>query len=320
VFDKTGTITEGKPSIQSLLAIDCDEKDLLQYVASVESKSEHPLALAVLNSAVEKGIAILDVENFSAINGKGVEGSVSGKHVLIANEKHILSTGVQESEVRNIADDYYKKAMTVLFVSIDGKLSGIVGISDGIKKDSKKAISRLQAEGVKTVMLTGDNIATAKAIAQQVGIHEIFADVLPENKADVIKELQSKYKTVAMVGDGINDAPALAFSNVGFAIGAGADVAIESADITLMTSSLMGVVNAIKVSKATIKNIKQNLFGAFIYNILGIPIAAGVLFPFFGIMLNPIVAGGAMALSSLTVVTNANRLRLLKGAISDTNN
>lgn len=313
VFDKTGTITEGKPSIQSLLAIEYDETELLQYIASVEDKSEHPLSMAIIKSAQEKNIPLLEVANFKALNGKGVEGYVAGKQVLIANEKHILTTGIKESDFRSIADDLYEKAMTVLFVVINGKLAGIIAIADGIKKDSASAIKHLKSEDIKVVMLTGDNKATANAIAQQVGIDEVYAEVLPEDKAEIIKRLQNRYKTVAMVGDGINDAPALAFSNVGFAIGSGADVAIESADITLMTSSLMGVVNAISVSKATIKNIKQNLFGAFIYNILGIPIAAGVLFPMFGIMLNPIVAGGAMAMSSLTVVSNANRLRMLKG-------
>jgi len=314
VFDKTGTITEGKPTIQAIVPVDYEENELLQLVASIENKSEHPLSMAVLKTANEKNISLLEVKNFKAINGKGVEGYVNGRQVLIANEKHVISTGVNESEFRMMADEYYKKAMTVLFAVIDGKFAGIIAIADGIKADSVAAIKQLKDDGINVVMLTGDNKATAKAIAVQVGIDQVYAEVLPENKAEIIKQLQNKYKTVAMVGDGINDAPALAFSNVGFAIGAGADVAIESADITLMTSSLMGVVNAINVSKATIKNIKQNLFGAFIYNVLGIPIAAGVLFPAFGIMLNPMVAGGAMAMSSLTVVSNANRLRMLKAS------
>ena len=312
VLDKTGTITKGIPTVQSISTIEIDESVLMQYVASVESQSEHPLALSFRQYAQDNVVEILPVSDFLALNGKGVQGTINGEQVLIANETHMRSTGICLDDVESKVTDLYAKAMTVLFVSLDKKLVGFFGIADTIKDDSKVAVHEMQAKGIDVYMLTGDNQATANAIAKQVGIKHVHAEVLPGDKADTIQQLQEKYAVVAMVGDGINDAPALARANVGFAMGSGADVAIESADVTLISSSLKSVVNAINVSQLTIRNIKENLFGAFVYNTMGIPIAAGALFPIFGIMLNPMVAGAAMAMSSLTVVTNANRLRLIK--------
>jgi Cu+-exporting ATPase len=228
----------------------------------------------------------------------------------------MLEQGVDIRSQQDLAKAYASLAKTPLYFAIDGKLEAMIAISDPIKSDSISAIEALQGQGLRVIMLTGDNTHTAAAVAKHVGIEEYFADVLPADKADIIKKLQAQGETVAMVGDGINDAPALALANVGFAIGTGTDVAIESADITLMRGALTSVVDAIEISKATLKNIKQNLFGAFIYNLIGIPLAAGVLYPFFGILLSPVIAGAAMALSSVTVVTNANRLRLMNSSIN----
>ena len=310
ILDKTGTVTEGRPSVQSILALDdWTEEGLLQWGASIEAVSEHPLAEAIASAASARKLALLKVEDFTAIAGHGVAAVVNGKPVLLGNRRLMSDRGIDITALDDPALELTRQAQTPMFIAVDDKAAGIISVSDAIKSDSAEAIGRLHKLGLKVVLLTGDNLVTAQAVAKEVGIDEVIADVLPQEKADKVAELQEQGQRVGMVGDGINDAPALARSDVGFAIGTGTDVAIESADITLMRGSLMSVVDAIAISKATVRNIKQNLFGAFIYNALGIPVAAGVLFPFFGLLLNPMVAGGAMAMSSLTVVTNANRLR-----------
>ena len=314
VLDKTGTITAGAPSITDIIITDkaYSEKDLLTLAASIESGSEHPLAEAIVDSALEQGIALESVSDFHAITGQGVQANIKGQQLLFGNQKLMLSNKVALNDSVAKAQKLADEAKTPMYLAIDNKLAAIIAVSDPIKEDSVSAIKRLQANGIRVVMLTGDNSATAHAVAKKVGINEVFADVMPEDKANKVAELQAQGEIVGMTGDGINDAPALALANVGFAIGTGTDVAIESADITLMRGSLHGLADAIAISKATLRNIKQNLFGAFIYNVAGVPFAAGVLYPFFGLLLNPVIAGAAMAFSSLTVVSNANRLRLFK--------
>lgn len=313
VLDKTGTITQGRPQVTDVVPVrDVNRDQVLQWAASLEVGSEHPLASAILLAAKEAQLELLELDDFSAISGRGVRATLQGKAILFGNARFMqenkINIGVLESQARDLA----MLGRTPMYLAHQDYLAGIVAVADPIKADSKEAIRDLQKQGIKVVMLTGDNQATAQAVAQQVGVDEFIAEVLPQDKDKKIAELQSMNHIVAMVGDGINDAPALARADVGFAIGTGTDVAIESADITLMGGSLYGVVDAIAISRATLRNIKQNLFGAFIYNSLGIPIAAGVLYPLMGVLLNPMVAGAAMAMSSLTVVSNANRLRLFK--------
>jgi len=304
ILDKTGTVTEGRPSVTSIVVLDgWSEDKLLQWGASIEQGSEHPLAESIVVASTERQLALLKAEGFSAIAGHGVTATIEGKDVLAGNRKMMSDRGIDISVLESPASDLTQQAQTPMFIAVDGQAVGIISVSDAIKTDSKEAIRRM------VVLLTGDNRVTAEAVAEQVGIDEVIAEVLPKDKADKVAELQERGERVGMVGDGINDAPALACADVGFAIGTGTDVAIESADITLMRGSLHGVVDAIAISKATVRNIKQNLFGAFVYNSLGIPIAAGMLYPFIGLLLNPMIAGGAMAMSSVTVVTNANRLR-----------
>ncbi|MBV1919432.1 MAG: heavy metal translocating P-type ATPase [Pseudomonadales bacterium] len=317
ILDKTGTITLGSPKVTDIvLANEYTEDNVLLLAASLESGSEHPLAEAIVESARDKGLLdnqeTYDVENFHAVAGHGVLGEVDGKLLMFGNEKLMLDKGVNVDGYVDKALQMANDAKTPMYFAIDNKLAAIIAVADPIKEDSISAIHRLQQNGMRVVMLTGDNRATAQAVAKKVGITEFFAEVLPEDKAKKVAELQQQGEIVGMTGDGINDAPALAMANVGFAIGTGTDVAIESADITLMRGSLHGLADAIAVSKATLRNIKQNLFGAFVYNAAGIPFAAGVLYPVFGILLSPVVAGVAMAFSSLTVVSNANRLRLFK--------
>jgi Cu+-exporting ATPase len=314
ILDKTGTITEGAPKVTDVLIADeaYTEKYILTVASSIESGSEHPLAQAIVESTIEKGLEPEEITDFQAIAGHGVEAIFKGQKLLFGNQKLMLKYAVALNDFVAQAQQLATEAKTPMYLAIDNKLAAIIAVSDPIKSDSIDAIKRLQANGIRVVMLTGDNIATANAVAKKVGITEVFADVLPEDKANKVAELQAQGEIVGMTGDGINDAPALALANVGFAIGTGTDVAIESADITLMRGSLHGLADAIAVSKATLRNIKQNLFGAFIYNVAGVPFAAGVLYPFFGLLLNPVIAGAAMAFSSLTVVTNANRLRFFK--------
>jgi len=310
ILDKTGTVTEGRPSVTSIVVLDgWSEEKLLQWGASIEQGSEHPLAESIVVASTERQLALLKAEGFSAIAGHGVTATIEGKDVLAGNRKMMSDRGIDISVLESPASDLTQQAQTPMFIAVDGQAVGIISVSDAIKTDSKEAIRRMHDVGLKVVLLTGDNRVTAEAVAEQVGIDEVIAEVLPKDKADKVAELQERGERVGMVGDGINDAPALACADVGFAIGTGTDVAIESADITLMRGSLHGVVDAIAISKATVRNIKQNLFGAFVYNSLGIPIAAGMLYPFIGLLLNPMIAGGAMAMSSVTVVTNANRLR-----------
>lgn len=311
ILDKTGTITLGQPTVTHIeLALASDENEVLRLAASLEAGSEHPLALSITESAKDRGLSLDAVENFHAIAGHGVEGLVLGYTLLFGNEKLMRDRDVDLEQYVAKAQQMAKRAETPMYLSIDGKLAAIIAVSDPIKEDSVEAIQRLQKNGVRIVMLTGDNRATAEAVAKKVGITEFFAEVLPEEKSDKVAELQEQGEIVGMTGDGINDAPALALANVGFAIGTGTDIAIESADITLMRGSLHGLADAIAISKATLRNIKQNLVGAFIYNVAGVPVAAGLLYPFLGLLLSPVIAGAAMAFSSLTVVTNANRLRL----------
>ncbi len=313
VLDKTGTVTQGRPSVTGIRTTgDGDEDELLRLAASLEQSSEHPLAEAILLAAGERGLELAPAAGFQAIAGHGAEGTVGGRHVLLGNRKLMGDRNVDARALDAAAAELAETAQTPVYVAIDGNVAGIVGIADAIKPDSKEAIAKLHAAGIEVVLLTGDNRKTAEAVARQVGIDDVIAEVLPEDKAQRIAALQAAGRRVGMVGDGINDAPALARADVGFAIGTGTDVAIESADITLMRGSLLGVTDAIIVSKATVRNIKQNLFGAFIYNTLGIPIAAGVLYSVLGVLLNPMIAGAAMAMSSVTVVSNANRLRLVR--------
>ncbi len=313
VLDKTGTVTAGAPAVTNLVVSDSwDEATLLTLAASIETGSEHPLAEAVVAAAEARGLSLSQVEGFEAISGRGVRAEVDGQPLLFGNRGLMDDHHIDLAELPREAARFAANGETAMFLAVAGSAVGVVAVADPIKPDSKEAIARLHATGIKVVMLTGDNAATAAAVAQQVGIDEVIAEVLPADKSARVAALQKKGEVVGMVGDGINDAPALARADVGFAIGTGTDVAIESADVTLMRGSLHGVADAIAISTATVRNIKQNLFGAFIYNSLGIPVAAGILFPLFGILLNPIVAGGAMAMSSLTVVSNANRLRFFK--------
>ncbi|MEI8668596.1 heavy metal translocating P-type ATPase [Pseudoalteromonas sp. B131b] len=313
ILDKTGTITQGTPQVTDVVTFNNrDENTVMQLAASLESSSEHPLAQAITAYAQKQGLALSKVADFDAITGKGVAGSVDGQTLLFGNKALMDKYNVAVDDATEQAQTLASDAKTPMYFASNNKLHAIIAVADPIKEDSVEAIKRLQDKGIHLVMLTGDNKATARAVAKQVGIDDFIAEVMPDDKVNEVTKRQANGEIVGMTGDGINDAPALAQADVGFAIGTGTDVAIESADITLMRGSLHGLADAIAVSNATISNIKQNLFGAFIYNVAGIPIAAGVLYPFFGILLNPVVAGAAMALSSLTVVSNANRLRFFK--------
>jgi Cu+-exporting ATPase len=310
VLDKTGTLTEGKPSVTDVAAFDgFTEEEILRYSASAEKGSEHPLGEAIVNRAMEKNLALISPEKFNAIAGHGIEATIEGKSMLLGNLKLMRDREVPISTLEKKADAFSRQGKTPMFVAVDQKPAGIVAVADTLKENSKAAVAALHSMGIEVAMITGDNKRTAEAIAEQIGIDRVLAEVLPDGKADEVKKLQAEGKKVAMVGDGINDAPALAQADVGIAIGTGTDVAIESADITLISGDLKGVLTAIVLSRATIRNIKQNLFWAFAYNSILIPVAAGVLFPFFGILLNPIFAAAAMGLSSVTVVSNALRLR-----------
>src|SRR5690554_175769 len=312
ILDKTGTITEGRPVVTQVHALTGDQHQLLALAAGLEQHSEHPLAEAIVARARQDGIEPYRITGFEALNGKGVQGELDGQPVRIGNRRWLESQGLAVAPAEAAASAITADAGTPLFLAHGQDVLGVIGVADAIKTDSEAAIARLHAAGIRVMMLTGDIEATARAIAGRAGIDDYRAEVLPEDKADVVNDMRRKGHTVAMVGDGINDAPALAAADVGFAIGTGTDVAIESASITLMRGSLHGVPDAIEISRATIRNIHQNLFGAFIYNSLGIPVAAGLLYPVWGVLMSPILAGVAMSLSSVTVVTNANRLRLFK--------
>jgi P-type Cu+ transporter len=313
VLDKTGTITKGKPELtDSLPAPGFDVETLLRFAASADRPSEHPLAQAIVDGARNQGLELAEPTAFDAVPGHGVETVVNGRQVLVGNLKLMHRHKVDASAIAGDVERLQGEGKTAMYVAVDGQAAGVVAVADTLKEDSIQAIRVMQEMGLEVVMLTGDNERTARAIARQVGIDRVLAEVLPEDKAKEVHLLKQDGRKVGMVGDGINDAPALVEAHVGFAIGTGTDVAIEAADITLMSGSLKGVAYAIEVSRATMRNAKQSLFGAFIYNTLGIPVAAGLLFPFFGLLLSPILAGAAMAASSVTVVSNANRLRFFK--------
>jgi Cu+-exporting ATPase len=310
ILDKTGTITKGEPSVTDIVETDgYKAAEILRLAASAERGSEHPLGEAIVQRAHEQGVRLEDPTDFNAIPGQGIEAIIGNQKVLLGNMKLMKERAVPIDKTKGKAEALSRKGRTPMFVAVNGKTAGIIAVADTLKADSAAAIDALHRLGLEVIMVTGDNQRTAAAIAKQIGIDRVLAEVLPEGKAGEVKKLQAEGKRVGMVGDGINDAPALAQADVGIAIGTGTDVAIESADITLISGDLKGVVIAIALSKATIRNIKQNLFWAFAYNIILIPVAAGVLFPFFGILLNPIFAAGAMGFSSVTVVTNALRLR-----------
>jgi Cu+-exporting ATPase len=310
VLDKTGTITKGRPELTNVVAVNgFNEDEVLRLTAAIERDSEHPLASAIVAASRAQGLDQPQAEHFAALPGLGVTADVLGRQVLVGNIKLLTERGIAlgrlEGEATRLADD----GKTPMYVAIDGRAAGIVAVADTVKDESVAAIAALKRIGIEVVMITGDNRRTALAIGRQVGVDRVLAEVLPQDKAHEVQKLQLEGKMVGMVGDGINDAPALTQADVGFAIGTGTDIAIEAADVTLISGSLRGVVTAFAVSKATMRNVYQNLVGAFAYNILGIPIAMGLLYPFFGLLLSPILAAAAMAASSVTVVTNANRLR-----------
>ncbi|MGL4344971.1 MAG: heavy metal translocating P-type ATPase [Cellulosilyticaceae bacterium] len=312
VFDKTGTITQGKPKVTDIITDGINENDILMLAASAEKGSEHPLGEAIVKGAEERGLQLKAIQNFNAIPGHGIEVTIEGQSILLGNKKLMLEKEIDSKAFLNESDRLAAEGKTPMYIAIDGKLQGIVAVADTVKPSSKKAIETLHQMGITVAMITGDNKKTAAAIAKQVGIDIVLAEVLPEDKANEVKKLQGEDRKVAMVGDGINDAPALAQADIGIAIGSGTDVAIEAADIVLMRSDLMDVPTAIKLSKATIRNIKQNLFWAFAYNVLGIPVAMGVLHIFGGPLLNPMIAAAAMSLSSVSVLLNALRLKRFK--------
>jgi len=310
VVDKTGTLTEGRPKLVSVVtAGGFDEKTLLGLAAGIEKGSEHPLAAAIVAGAVERDIVPLNVESFESVTGKGVTGRADGRDVALGNIKLMEDLGVDTSETAPKADALRAEGQTVMFAAIDGKAAGLIGVADPVKETSPEAIRLLHGEGIRIVMLTGDSRKTAEAVAKRLDIDDVIAGVLPDQKAEKIRALQAEGRTVAMAGDGINDAPALAQAHVGIAMGTGTDVAMESAGVTLVKGDLRGIVRARKLSRATMRNIKQNLFWAFVYNSLGVPVAAGVLYPVFGILLSPILAAAAMSFSSVSVIGNALRLK-----------
>jgi Cu+-exporting ATPase len=313
VVDKTGTLTEGKPSVVAIRTVTgVDETDLLRLIASLERSSEHPLAAAIVRAAHDRGIPFEPVEAFDSPAGKGAMGVVDGKKIVIGNRRIMAEGGIDTIPLDRSADELRGEGATAILVAVDGKAAGIVAIADPIKPTTPAAVSSLQQAGVRVVMLTGDNATTAKAVAQKLGIDEVAAEVLPEDKGKVVERFRAQGRVVAMAGDGVNDAPALAAADVGIAMGTGTDVAMESAGVTLLKGDLTGIVRARHLSAATMANIRQNLFFAFIYNAAGVPIAAGVLYPILGILLSPVIAAAAMALSSISVIGNALRLRTVR--------
>lgn len=310
VLDKTGTVTRGEPSLTDLTPFGGHtDAEVLRLAASAEKGSEHPLGEAIVRAASQRELVLTTPDSFAAVPGHGIEAFVDGRRVVLGTLKLIADRGVATGAAESLLEQLSEQGKTAMVVAVDGELAGVIAVADTLKEDSVEAIARLHRLGLEVVMLTGDNHRTAQTIARKVGIDRVLAEVLPDEKVTQIRLLQAEGKTVAMVGDGINDAPALAQADVGLAMGTGTDVAMESGDITLVKGSLTGVATAIDLSKATMRNIHQNLVGAFAYNTLGIPIAAGVLYPAFGILLSPLIAGAAMAFSSVTVVSNANRLR-----------
>lgn len=310
VVDKTGTLTEGRPKLTAIVPRDgVSETDLLQTAATLERSSEHPLALAIVNAATERGIAVGDAQDFDSPVGKGVTGVVNGKKLILGSHRIMEENSIDVSSVTVHAEELRNEGATVIFMAADGHVEGLFAIADPVKATTPEAVKDLVAEGVRVVMLTGDNKTTALAVARRLGISEVEAEVLPEDKSKIVSRLRSEGKIVAMAGDGVNDAPALAAADVGIAMGTGTDVAIESAGVTLLKGDLQGIVRARQLSRATMANIRQNLFFAFIYNAAGVPVAAGILYPSFGLLLSPIIAAAAMALSSVSVIGNSLRLR-----------
>jgi Cu+-exporting ATPase len=313
VVDKTGTLTEGHPELVMVMPFGgVTESTLLALAASVETASEHPLAAAIVRGAKERSMKLDVQQGFQSVTGQGAIAEVSGRQVAVGNEKLMQAVGAYDDTLATRADELRQQGQTVMFVAADGKPAGLLGVADPIKKTTVKAIEQLHAAGLKVVMMTGDNATTAEAVAREIGIDEVHAGVSPEDKSRVVRELQKAGSVVAMAGDGINDAPALAQADIGIAMGTGTDVAIESAGVTLVRGDLLGVAKARNLSHATMKNIRQNLFFAFAYNTAGVPIAAGILYPFFGLLLSPMVAAAAMSLSSVSVIGNALRLRNLR--------
>jgi Cu+-exporting ATPase len=310
VVDKTGTLTEGKPKLVSVVpAPDFDEREVIRLAASLERSSEHPLAQAMIAAAAERGLPLSSASSFQSIAGHGVTGEVEGRNVAVGNLALFRSLGIDPGLLLDRTEELRRDGQTAMFVAIDGRGAGLLGVADPIKASTQEAIQLLHEARLRIVMVTGDNRTTAQAVARQLGIDEVEAEVLPAQKIETIRRLQAEGHVVAMAGDGVNDAPALAQADVGIAMGTGTDVAMESADITLLKGDLRGIVRARKLSQATMKNIRQNLFFAFVYNVIGVPIAAGVLYPFFGVLLSPMIASGAMTFSSVSVIANALRLR-----------
>ncbi len=310
VVDKTGTLTEGAPRLVSVqVSRGFGEDEVLRLAASLERASEHPLAEAIVRGAEDRGVKLARTHRFESITGQGVTGNIDGQAVALGNLKLFEGLSVDPGELPAESESARAQGQTVMYVAIDGKAAGLIGVADPIKASTPQAIADLHAEDVKVVMLTGDNYTTAQAVAGQLGIDRIEAEVLPDQKAKIVKKLQAEGHTVAMAGDGINDAPALAQAHVGIAMGTGTDVAMESAGVTLVKGDLRGIVRARRLSRVTMRNIRQNLFFAFVYNSLGVPVAAGALYPFFGLLLSPIIAAAAMSLSSVSVIGNALRLR-----------
>ncbi len=313
VLDKTGTITLGKPAVTDVVPAPGFEVDaVLSLAAAAERDSEHPLAAAIVDGAAERGLTPLEATGFEAVPGHGIRAELGDRRILVGKRAFLESAGVTAGELEAEAVRLADEGKTPVYVALDDRVAGVIAIADPVKPDSQAAIAALQKLGLQVVMITGDNQRTAAAIGRAVGIDRVLAEVLPQDKANEVRKLQLEGRTVAMVGDGINDAPALAQANVGFAIGTGTDVAIEASDITLISGSLRGVVSATSISRATMRNVYQNLFGAFVYNGLGLPVALGILYPFVGLLLSPILAALAMSFSSVTVISNANRLKRFK--------
>ena len=313
IVDKTGTLTEGKPGLAHVTAFaPFQENDVLRLAAGLEQASEHPLAAAIVGGALGRGLSLAAVNDFESLTGRGVSGSVEGRRVVLGSPRLLQEQGIDADPVAGEAETLRTEGQTVMFVAIDGRLAGLIGVSDPIKASTAEAIRMLHEEGLRIVMVTGDNRTTANAVASRLGIDDVVAEVLPEAKRAIVQRFKSEGRLVAMAGDGINDAPALAESHVGIAMGTGTDVAIESAAITLVRGDLRAIVRARRLSRATMRNIRQNLFLAFVYNAVGVPVAAGVLYPALGLLISPVWASAAMTLSSVSVIGNALRLRHLE--------
>jgi Cu+-exporting ATPase len=313
VVDKTGTLTEGKPAVSTVMAVPgFTETEVLRLAASVERNSEHPLANAIVNAANHKPSNLAPVTNFQSVTGKGVKGSIEGKNIVLGNLRMMRDSGIVEGDLKGPAERLRSDGQTVMYLAVDGRLAGLVSVSDPIKEGTADVVDKLSRENLRVVMVTGDNLTTAQAVARRLNIPDVRAEVLPNSKGEIVKQLQQEHSIVAMAGDGINDAPALAQANVGIAMGTGTDIAMQTAGITLIKGDLSGILRARELSRATMKNIRENLFLAFIYNAIGIPIAAGVLYPFWGLLLSPMIASAAMTFSSVSVIMNALRLRKVR--------